>query len=82
MSTDWHTPSRSRYVRGCRCDGCRACNTAWLRDYHGRVVEHVAPGRLLAVTCWCETHWRLIPAAEVAAGRTWSCGGERCLPTV
>lgn len=33
----------------------------------------------LAVTCWCERFIDHIPAADVRAGSTWSCGA-RCHP--
>lgn len=32
----------------------------------------------LLTTCWCETSYLLVPAADVIAGRTRSCGRDNC----
>lgn len=34
----------------------------------------------LPVTCWCERRIVHLPASEIAAGRTASCGRPRCHP--
>lgn len=34
----------------------------------------------LMVECWCHRSWVWIPAADVRAGRTESCGMARCHP--
>jgi hypothetical protein len=65
-------PSISRYKKGCRCDGCREINTKWFAAYRNR--GSMPQVERLSVTCWCEAHYKQIPATEVAAGRTWSCG--------
>jgi hypothetical protein len=75
-------PSRSQYVRGCRCEGCVAKNTLYFVAYRNRGSTSVyseAGAAMLRTPCWCESKRKLIPASEVAAGRTWSCG-EGCAP--
>ena len=39
-------------------------------------------GERLAVTCWCEATVLYLPASEIAAGRTASCGEPRCHPPI
>ena len=77
-----HEPSRNFYVRGCRCDGCRAENTRYFAEYRlrGGPKLMLTGASMLWARCWCEAKCRPIPAAEVAAGRTWSCGREECGP--
>jgi hypothetical protein len=41
-----HVPSRAAYVSGCRCDGCRAENTAWMSEWRGRDRVVTAPRKL------------------------------------
>jgi hypothetical protein len=39
------------------------------------------PGGTLDVYCWCQRRIVKIPAAEIRAGRTASCGAAACRPT-
>lgn len=82
-----HTPSRGRYVEGCRCDGCKEKNTRYIRDYRNRggtsvYREEPLPrgAAMLDVPCWCGKSIALISADDVAAGQTWSCGCRNCHP--
>jgi hypothetical protein len=36
MVTACKSPSRSKYVGGCRCTACSACNTQYMRDLRHR----------------------------------------------
>ena len=83
-------PSRGRYVGkhpdhpGCRCPGCTAENARWIAAYRLRGSTpplSLAGAKVLRTPCWCEAKRKLIPAADVAAGRTWSCGRPDCQPT-
>lgn len=37
------SPSRNLYRKGCRCDGCRAANTQWSREYHAKMRGGARP---------------------------------------
>lgn len=44
-----------------------------------RLERHINPDDML-VTCWCEATFVHMPAADIAAGRTASCGRPDCHP--
>jgi hypothetical protein len=73
-----HVPSCGRYNKGCRCPGCKEAHAIYARNYRRR-CRHASATMLKAV-CWCEAELGPVPAADVAAGRTWSCGREECHP--
>lgn len=71
--------TRNGYVNlGCRGADCTAAKRNSDRA-RGLAAQH--RGRLgndLLVTCWCEGEMLFVPAADVRAGLTGSCGADGC----
>jgi hypothetical protein len=65
-------PARRQYVRPAPARGERVTVDRRLGSRFDR--------ERLPVTCWCERRIVHLPASEIAAGRTASCGRPRCHP--
>jgi hypothetical protein len=62
-----------RARQGCKCQPCRRA----LALHQG--TAGVASDEL-RVTCWCEMHVVVVPAADVRNGLTTTCGAPGCRP--
>lgn len=79
--------TRACYQAGCREPDCVAANRRYVRAHRrgGLVAGTPEDGRrkgTLAVTCWCEAEVVRVPAGDVWARRTLSCGADGCGPEV
>lgn len=78
----------ARYKALCRCDECRAANTAYQRQLRGTGDGTVnfepnawAPvNGCLPVECWCRRTVVKVPVEDVKALLTRSCGAADCEP--
>ncbi len=59
------------YSAGCRCDGCRAANTAYMRAYRsagaatGRAGRHDTTPAEVRVQCWCGAAFPFVPVERI-----------------
>ena len=70
--------TRSRYLKGCRCEGCTSAERHYKRRYRERRYGAAANPDTLAVSCWCEATTVRVDRKAVLEGMTASCGDRWC----